>query len=188
MPTWRAASDAVVALVGCILGCFDGVEDVLIGSGSVHSTAHQLIPTGVPLDPGRRTREEGSSSGLCLQPRPHCLPFILTMEIRGCGLRGSAPKMQLGISWVRTWALGAAPNPGPYFLSGSSSPCGGTPRWLLHSSSCLASSCRDYGTSLPPPPEMLCWPIWKSSLTLSLSSCLTSFKVTADFSYSWIFK
>ncbi|KAL0613559.1 hypothetical protein AAY473_017030 [Plecturocebus cupreus] len=40
--------------VGCILSRFDGVEDVLIGSGSIHGTAYQLIPAGVSLDPGRQ--------------------------------------------------------------------------------------------------------------------------------------
>lgn len=42
--------------VGRVLGRFDGIEDVLIGGGGIHSTAHQLIPAGISLDPGRQGR------------------------------------------------------------------------------------------------------------------------------------
>lgn len=42
-------------LVGGILSRFDGIEDVFIGGGGIHRTAHQLVPTGVPLDPGRES-------------------------------------------------------------------------------------------------------------------------------------
>ena len=135
-------------------------------------------------------QEEGSSGGLCLQPSPLTSPFIWPMEIRGCGLRGSAPKMQLGISWAQTWALGAAPSPpaGPYFLPGSSNPCGQTPRRPTHSSSCLASSCRDCECLSASSTRDALLADLESSLTLSLSSCLASFKVTANFSYSCIFQ
>ena len=133
-------------------------------------------------------REEGSSWGLCLRPSPLTSPFIWPMEIRGCGLRGSAPKMQLGISWVQTWVLGAAPHPGQYFLPGSSSPCGQTPRRPTHSSSCLASSWRDCECLSASSTRDALLADLESSLTLSLSSCLATFKVTANFSYSCIFQ
>lgn len=62
-------------LVRCVLCCFDGIEDVLIGGGSVHGTAYQLIPTGVPLDP-RKWYRRGLQRPPCLQLSPLTSRFI----------------------------------------------------------------------------------------------------------------
>lgn len=175
-------------LVGCILGRFDGVEDVLIGSGSVHSTAHQLIPTGVPLDPGRWYRRRAPAVASACSQAP--LPPHSFGRWR-FGAVGSEPLLQR-CSWESagfgpgTWV--PPPYPGPYFLPGSSSPCGQTPRQPTHSSSCLASSCRDCECLSASSTRDALLADLESSLTLSLSSCLASFKVTANFSYSCIFQ
>ena len=98
-------------------------------SGSVHSTAHQLIPTGVPLDPGRWYRRRAPAVASACSQAP--LPPHSFGRWR-FGAVGSEALLQR-CSWESVgfgpepWV--PPPYPGPYFLPGSSSLYGQTPRW-----------------------------------------------------------
>ena len=148
-------------LVGCILGRFDGVEDVLVGSGSVHSTAHQLIPTGVPLDPGRWYRRRAPAVASACSQAP--LPPHSFGRWR-FGAVGSEPLLQR-CSWESA-GFGPGPWCRPPTLVHTSyqAPAASTVRPPGGPLTPLAAWPAPVGTasaSLPPPPEMLCWPIWK---------------------------
>ena len=160
-------------LVRCILGCFDGTEDVLIGGGSIHGTAYQLIPTGVPLDPRKRHRT-GLQRPPCLRLSPLTSPIHLTDGDLGLQALQLCPKDAAGnqapaAGRARTWALGAALHPGLE----TPLPLRGLPTRLqrplqldppgrpLTPPAASPAPVKTVHASLPRPPGMLYWMIWK---------------------------
>lgn len=152
-------------LVCGILGCFDGVEDVLIGGGRVHSSAHQFIRTGVPLDPGRQP--VGAPTA---RPAYHCArslgkwrgdlrPWALQLCSKATGNRNPVA------GEVRPWALGPPstllwrPSPrGKAFTPGRQGRA--RPGAPLTLPAALPAPARPVHAPRPPPPATLCWRIW----------------------------
>ena len=148
-------------LVGRILSRFDGVEDVLVGSGSIHSTAHQLIPTGVPLDPGRWCRRRAPAVASACSQAP--LPPHSFGRWR-FGAVGSEALLQR-CSWESAglrpgpWVLPPPPRPVRTSYQALAIPAVRPPGGPLTPPAAWPAPVGTASASLPPPPEMLCWPI-----------------------------
>lgn len=104
-------------LVSRVLRCSDGVEDILIGGGSIHCTAHQLIPAGIPLDPGRQCGWRAPTASTACGWRPLHLPLpaslisLLIWQMETCAGKDLSGNHTPSAAWVQTRALGPAPLP-----------------------------------------------------------------------------
>lgn len=181
-------------LVCCVLRRFDGVEDVLVGSGRIHGTAHQFICTGIPLDPGRQTREVlqqlSSACSWCSDSFGKWRPELGVLQLCSKGATGKQCLLQMCFGpgpWAPLPCSGDPGRPGEASIPGPSSICIRL-QGRTHPSSCFASSCKDLACFSASSTSDALLADLESSLTLSLSSCLASFKVAAIFLYSYFFQ
>lgn len=167
MPHLKGRLGCSCGLVGRVLRCFDGVEDVLVSCGRIHRTAHQFICTGIPLDPGRQTREHSSS---CPRPAADAVIHLKNGDL-SWGYCSSAPRARLGSSARYRWVSSLGPGPLCLVLEIQDSQGRLPPQGP-------AASALDSGAPLTPPaalpgpvrtsrasplplPATLCWQIWK---------------------------